>query len=126
VPSPSDHLAIAEALAEQAHHRLNQHAYDAVTACTALATLHVRAALARQKVAGDAPAPSARPPRELPEWCGTCNGPFLAMRVVMDEDGHMSRCPSCNPHERSSTPLEDLADLTTESPTLPQPGARLH
>lgn len=101
MPMPSEHLATAEALAEQARLWLVDGQLELASAYRDMAALHLNLAQGRYAVIGDSlpPAQSAQP--LPPEWCGKCEGPDLNMRFlpVEAQNGRETfrHCPDCHP-----------------------------
>lgn len=101
MPSPYEHLTAAEELHHKARQLLEEGRHRAAAGHTQLASAYMEAAEARERIIPDSPLlPTARL-GPLPEWCGQCDGPDLALRWVQvtlpGEKIRMAKCPTCHP-----------------------------
>ncbi|MGW8881703.1 hypothetical protein ACWGRV_27095 [Streptomyces sp. NPDC055663] len=130
MPSPYEHLTTAEQLLSEARHLLKEERPRTATAYTRLASAFLEAASARERIIPEPPTvPTARL-GPLPEWCGNCDGPDIALRWIEftppgKEHSLLAKCPACHPaaHQRTTPAAESgiETDSTLEHETCPSP-----
>ncbi|MFI2214935.1 hypothetical protein [Streptomyces sp. NPDC020141] len=115
MPSPYEHLTAAEELLHQARRLLGEGRHRAAAGHAQLASAYLKAADARERIIPDpSPVPAARL-APLPQWCGNCDGPDLALRWVQvtlagEERTRMAKCPDCHPAVLQTATGEPLTD----------------
>ncbi|WP_146074936.1 hypothetical protein [Streptomyces sp. Ru73] len=115
MPSFYDHLLRAEELLAQASEEILHGSYRAANTLTSLSVAYLEAAHARREVIDEPPSFNEQNiRRQLPDWCGECDGPDLALRWISVERPNgsgmsLARCPDCNPHS-------DRYQATTSQP----------
>lgn len=108
MPSPYEHLITAEDLLSRARELLDCDRPHSAAAHARVAAAFLQAADARQLLIpdlGDVPAARSEP---WPEWCGTCEGPAPALRMVdvstPGQGTRIAKCPNCHPGSPQYTP----------------------